>query len=339
VKILIIRIAALGDVARATSMLSAVRSENPDAEISWLVGRSFRPLLAIVPGIDRVLEVDERRIFAGTFIERSVEILRLWTRLAGRKFDRVILAHPDLRYRLLVLGVRSRDTRILAPPSKDSEGAIADEFAALAAGRAVAPAEFAVSDVRARVEGIRLSKRHSSKDARPIVALAPGGARNVARDDPLRRWPLTSYASLASALLDDGYRVVLIGSDGDSWVREAFRDLEVDDFVGELTVPELLRFMRDCHCIVSHDTGPLHLAQLVRAPVVGLFGPTDPGRVVGELPNVRTLWGGAHLQCRPCYDGRKFAVCHRNICMEDIAVDQVLQVVDDLRSGVRPTGV
>jgi heptosyltransferase-1 len=31
-------------------------------------------------------------------------------------------------------------------------------------------------------------------------------------------------------------------------------------------------------CVVAADSGPLHLAAALGAPVVGLYGPTDPAR-------------------------------------------------------------
>jgi heptosyltransferase-2 len=121
--------------------------------------------------------------------------------------------------------------------------------------------------------------------------------------------------------------VILVGGPSDGWVREAFTGVAVEDFIGELSIPQLLRAMRDADVVVSHDTGPMHLAQLVRAKVIALFGPTVPERVVGSSENVVSLWGGAHLACRPCYDGRSYAPCTRNRCMEDITVRQVLDFI------------
>jgi heptosyltransferase-2 len=35
------------------------------------------------------------------------------------------------------------------------------------------------------------------------------------------------------------------------------------------------------------------------------------------------LWGGAHLPCRPCYDGREFARCSDNVCISSISPAEV----------------
>ena len=60
---------------------------------------------------------------------------------------------------------------------------------------------------------------------RPLVALAAGGARNVARDNPLRRWPLANYAALAELLAARGFAIALAGAQTDSWTRAAFAAL------------------------------------------------------------------------------------------------------------------
>jgi heptosyltransferase-2 len=206
---------------------------------------------------------------------------------------------------------------------------VGDEFAQLLDEASIGAGEFAVADLRDRVRTVELEARFRlASDSRPTALLAPGGARNVARDDPLRRWPLERYVEVARELLAAGYRVAIIGSAGDHWVRSAFSGLAIDDFTGVLSIPQLLRVMDESAVVISHDTGPIHLAQLVRARVIALFGPTVPERVMGPAGNVTALWGGAALACRPCYDGKSYAACTRNLCMEDISVQGVLDAVN-----------
>jgi heptosyltransferase-2 len=155
------------------------------------------------------------------------------------------------------------------------------------------------------------------------VALVPGGTRNVLREGVLRRWPVASYRALAERLVRDGVDVVLVGDGHDQWVTPEFAGVRVRNEIGRHSITGTLGVLRACRLVVSHDTGPLHLARLVRTPAVALFGPTSPRSMVGDAPDVTWLWGGAHLACRPCYDGREFARCENNLCMQSISVDEV----------------
>jgi heptosyltransferase-2 len=74
----------------------------------------------------------------------------------------------------------------------------------------------------------------------------------------------------------------------------------------------------------------MHLARLVRAPLVALFGPTSPAEFMLEDERTTVLWGGRHLACRPCYDGRDFAECRDNVCMQSISVDDAWAAVEQL---------
>jgi heptosyltransferase-2 len=151
----------------------------------------------------------------------------------------------------------------------------------------------------------------------------PGGARNALRDTPQRRWPVERYAALARRLHAHGYAVVLVGDADDRRVLPAFADVPVVDRLGGLSVVQSTAVLAACDVVVSHDTGPMHLARLVRAPLVALFGPTSPHDFAPEDGRTRVLWGGRRLACRPCYDGREVAPCRDNLCMQELSVDAV----------------
>ena len=82
--------------------------------------------------------------------------------------------------------------------------------------------------------------------------------------------------------------------------------------------------------VVTHDSGILHLAILLRRRVVALFGPTDPsGRVPqNSYGRVRIFWYGSSISCCPCYDGKTFAKCDNNLCLDRIPVAEVDAVLE-----------
>jgi len=81
---------------------------------------------------------------------------------------------------------------------------------------------------------------------------------------------------------------------------------------------ELGELCRRCRVFLSVDTGPMHLASAVGAPVVALFGPKDP-RVYGPYFGPRAIVEKP-LDCRPC---RKRS-CDNPRCMLAITPDDVL---------------
>jgi heptosyltransferase II len=330
---LIVRIAALGDVAMASSLARRIRAEEGDARIAWLTGKGPSPLVKLFPEVDEVLELDEIALLRGGPGDRARVLLAVWRQLRALRFDRVYLLHPDARWRLLVAGAfGAQIVRTGRRPGQTNPipGRYAgDEFARIYSGTAhTGPIEghWPLSDPHDRLPPVPAELAAAGA----FVVLVPGGARNVLRADALKRWPVQSYAALASKLAAQGERVVLVGDSGDAWASEHFGDTDVIDLIGRLPVDQTLSVMRASTVVVSHDTGPMHLARLVRAPLVALFGPTSPDWLL--LPDERTvvLWGGAHLACRPCYDGRDFARCEDNICIRSISVSQVLEATSEL---------
>jgi heptosyltransferase II len=331
--VLIVKLAAIGDVVMALPMVTALRAADPATRITWLCGAAVAPLLRCVEGIDEIIAVDDVAVLAGTRTRKAKAVMAAWSALRAKHFDLVITAHSDPRYRMLAARVRGAERRWLGE-RRDRSRLIpgryhGDEYVRLVTGvddhNAV---RFTPPTIRAGLDA-NVAERIGDSIGN-LVALAPGGARNAARDNPLRRWPLERYAALAELLAAKGRTIVLTGGSDDAWVRSAFAGVPIIDLIGATTLPGLFALYTRCAAVVTHDSGPMHLARLAGAAVVGLFGPTLPATFLRKSTDVIALWPGAELPCAPCYDGVAFAACSDNRCMQLIEPATVAARVDAL---------
>lgn len=338
--VLIVKLAAVGDVVMALPMVTALRAENPDVRITWLSGRKAAPLLGVVDGINEVVPVDEAAMLAGSLLEQVVAVVGAWRHIGVRRFDAVYIGHSDGRYRVLAWPITADIWRSLRGDAT-TRGMVpgrahTDEYVRLVTGLDDYRAQ-SFAPPRLRVElSPALARRVDAfnPDGHPMIAITPGGARNVARENPLRRWPLDRYAELADTLRARNYRVVLTGDRTDGWVRTAFRERPVLDLIGATDLPALAALLRRCAAVVGHDSGPLHLARLVGTPTLALLGPTPPSMFFRPERRTTYLWPGSALPCAPCYNGHEFANCSNNVCMQMIDCATVVQnVIATLEAG------
>jgi len=327
--VLVIKLGAIGDVVMAAPMATALKRAHPGASVTWLCGHTVAPLLQLLPDIDEIVELDEKSLLTGKTAQRARVMASAVATLRRRRFDLVLNGHPDPRYRVLETLVRGGTVRRFVRSPRKRPLPIpgryhGDEYIRLATGvdgpdmDQVLPAP-----IRPPLPE-RLSPTGERRGSR--FGLAPGGARNVRADDAVRRWPLQRYVELAERLVAAGHEIVLVGSRGDLWVREAFAGVDrCTDRVGETSLPELLAVLGTCDAVVTHDSGPMHLARIAGTPLVAMFGPTLPQEKVPAGAAGRILSGGEDLPCRPCYDGRRFADCPAVPCMASIGVGDVVE--------------
>jgi ADP-heptose:LPS heptosyltransferase len=55
------------------------------------------------------------------------------------------------------------------------------------------------------------------------------------------------------------------------------------NLTGETQIDQLPELLNSADCVLSNDSGPMHLAAALARPLVALFGPTDPARF-GPFP-------------------------------------------------------
>jgi heptosyltransferase-2 len=152
---------------------------------------------------------------------------------------------------------------------------------------------------------------------RPLVILSPGAGFG-----PAKRWPAPRFARLAALFqAKNDAAILIIGSAGEAEIAAAIVSSLNDKpavLTGQTTLPQLLGLISLASLFVSNDTGPMHLANALRVPVVAIFGPTDP-EVTGpyEQPAVVIK---KDVPCWPC-SYRKCPYDHR--CMTKIEPEEV----------------
>ncbi len=120
---------------------------------------------------------------------------------------------------------------------------------------------------------------------------------------PTKRWLSEHFAILADMLVNQGYQIILIGSENDKAVARQIRDLSranLHDATGEFTLRQSALLISKSQLLVTNDSAPLHLGVAVNTPVVAIFGPTVPAfgfYPYGANDRVVELKG---LKCRPC---------------------------------------
>jgi heptosyltransferase II len=326
----------VGDGVMAGPALGALRAARADARIILIgTGRSA-PLFgrwccdALIP-------------FEG---RRAGDVLSLARRLRSLSAREALVLGPSFRAALipymagipLRVGWKSDGRGLLlnAPlpvPGRDVH--LARSYLALAA-RLGADPDAPLDPVLPIGDDERAAaRRRIGTPSGDAVAILPGATYGETK-----RWPLGHWVELGRRLRARGPSLWIMGGTDE---REAAERLcaEIGDgcrsLAGTLTLRESMGVLSLAACAISNDSGGMHLATAAGAPVIGIFGSTNPAWTgpLGERSRVvRTA-----VSCSPCY-GR---TCPTKIeCLRDLDPERVLLAFDALvgppveSRGIRP---
>ena len=351
-RVLIVRLGALGDVANVMPAVAGLRLARPKDHITWLVEEGAADLVRMCADVDETLVFPRRRL--------SHDLRRpwLWPRLCralrdfvmdlrARAFDGVLDFQGNIKSALLSRAtccpwragfegphVRECNHLFHSVHVPLPEGPVSRRERAIRLVRALAPdAEPAEPDLRhvpadsALVQEFLATVGHG-----PRVVIHPGASRF----GRFKRWPADRYGRLARALARRrGAQVIVThGPDDDPHILRRVLDASEGRAVAapDLTLPQLVVLMRHADLFIGADTGPLHVAALVGAPCVAIFGPKDP-RVYAP-PGVRVV-RRTDVECSPCVK----RTCGDLRCLMWITVGQALKAaLETLGARTQGTG-
>jgi heptosyltransferase-1 len=324
--ILIVRLGSLGDIIHAIPAAAAIRRAHPGARIDWLVDVRHRDLLDLVPVIDRRIAV--KTSGAGSVFEIVRELRR-------GAYDVAI----DLQG-LLKSGVMARLSgarRVIGFPAPLLRERAARMFYTETAGD---PAPHVIDKNLSVLKalGIRVPDVEFPLENRnPETAVAARMRLGIGPHDrfaiinpgaawPNKRWPPVYFAEVARALAarHSLRSLVLWGPSEEELAQDVVAAADGAAVASpQTTVADLVSLTRAAALMISGDTGPMHLAGAAGTPIVGIFGPTDPGR---NGPWAEDDLVASRFPTCSCHYLRRCRIA--GWCLVDISPREVMELVN-----------
>lgn len=322
-KLLVIRLGALGDLLHAGASVQAVKAANPELEIHWLTSPTYATWLGTMPGVDRVWPYDKAAGWGGLW--------RLAQQLRAVGFDGVVNLHPSFKTGLLTQLIGPCRTVVYRKEKLKLKGQ-----AQRALTRRHAVADFYAPFMQLMPgQPAGVAPLHWPQAASPLVKLVEqrwiGLIPGVGAKRANRAWEPAAYADLMRELLKSHptARILLMGGPDETTLAEALQmilsDERVENHCGRHDIAGTAALLAQCDLVIGGDTGPLHLAAAVGAPLVAIFGPTSLQRT-GPLGKqvIKKLTPPDDLACWPCelaecpLTGREHLACMKKITQRQV---------------------
>jgi lipopolysaccharide heptosyltransferase II len=284
-KILVVMKNWLGDLLFQMPALELIKQKYPGASILCVAPERCREILEAHPAVSGFLSFDEKSTHRSLF-SRLRFLLEL--RRQG-PWDQGYLFHRSRTRALLLMlaGVKERIgygkgrkgllTRAVEEPARPLHQV--DYFFELMKG--------AGFDLPAERQYRFFCKPEDERQALETLAAAGVSAPakyicfHLGANWEPKRWPAEHFAELAEKIYAEWkMSVVVTGSAGDRPLFEALaskvRRAKVLSLVGKTGLRVSAAIYKNAACLVTGDSGPMHIASGVGARGVALFGPTDP---------------------------------------------------------------
>jgi ADP-heptose:LPS heptosyltransferase len=341
-KILIVLLGAIGDVARGLSLASRIKSHWPEAHLAWAVEPPSADLVRNHHSIDAV------HLFNRP--EGKTAFREFRRALRRERFDLVLDLQRHLKSGLTTratgarrrIGFHRRNSKELNwlfqteripyqenfSPKLEQYHAFGDYLDIPRPDRydfgLVVP-----EDETKRVESI-------VDEAIREAGIEPPSPQQraafiIGANWESKRWSAKQFAELAG-LVNQRWGLVpfLLGGTPELGIARDILALcphvPLGNLVGRMTIIQLYAFARTVKVAVGGDTGASFLASIAGAPVISLFGATDPGRSAPFLSESLVLQ--SPIGCSPCY--RRSCPGLNTLCMLDIPAEAVVHRVDSV---------
>lgn len=329
-RLLVVKLAATGDVLRTTPLLRALKERHPRSWITWITDPGAAVLLRGNPLIDELLihrledllPLAARRFHWAAVLDKEPRAAALGTLVAAQRKvgfgldpdGHLTVLNPESLYALR-LGL---DDRLKFRENTKSYPEIVFEMCGLP-WRGEEYVFFLQPEAR---EAARQALQRAGFDpGRPAVGLNTGAGSVFAT----KRWSERGTAEVARRLVrEHGLQVVLLGGPEERERNPRIASLAGVPLVDPGTANPLDVFagiVDHCRLVVTTDTLALHLSLALGKEVVLLMGPTSAREIHlygrGEILLTET-------PCAPCY---RSSCSEGARCLQAITPDRVVEAV------------
>jgi len=335
-KILVFEVNWLGDILFSSPVFKTIKDNLENIFLGCIVPPRGEELLKYNPYIDEIITFDERTSHRS--LQSKIQFIKL---LKSKNYEEVYLLHRSFTRAFLCwrAGIKKRvgystlkRKLILTHPIIPSKDILhkQDYYLYL-----LEQSGFVVKE---RVSRIYISDKERTfaqslleeygldvrKEREHFIAINPGGNWLP------KRWPF--FGELFNLIHERlPAKIFITGAAQDAeFIESIYKDVFIEyrkktiNLCGRTGLLELAAIFERMDCVVSSDTGPLHIAASIGAKTVGIYGPTHPD-ITGPRTDSLSRVIFKNVNCNiPCY----FEICLKDrMCLTSIKPEEVFENV------------
>jgi lipopolysaccharide heptosyltransferase II len=334
-KFLIIRFSSIGDVILTTPLIRCLRLQFPGSQIDFLVKKEFAVVLSGNPHISNIITFDKK--------DGRSELRRIRMQMQFTRYSMILDIQKNIRSMMICVGSRTgiagfskkllaRDLLIRFNINiyKEIKPVYLRYFEAVETlgvqydgkGTEVFPSQLELENVNA------IFLQNNVPSGVPLLIVAPGAHWEN------KRWTTEGFATASDTFCTQtGAYTILIGGPGDIEICnsvQAQMKTSSLNLSGKLSLMGSASLLGKAAMVFTNDTGMLHMAQAMKAPVVAVYGPTT--RELGFFPlpgNSRVA--EIEISCRPCTQKGLHKCPKKHFrCMNDIKPEVISNLASEL---------
>ena len=324
-KVLIVAPAWIGDLIISSAFINALKKSNTDLQIDLLINENLSDIAALLPNITNIINSKTTHGKLSLFYR-----LQLGLELRKNNYSKSYILTNSLKSAIIpfVAGIKDRISylgeyryglvnRIIK--KIDRKKGMVNRYLNILHTEYTTDLQpsFDIGDSQKKIE-----EKYSINTK--YVVICPD-----AEYGPAKKWPAHNWVNLASNLIPN-YQVVFVGLD--TSIKNKINSLEstnnIINLIGKTNLKDAVEVLSNAECVVSNDSGLMHLSSAVNTPIVGIYGSSSPRYTPPLCEASRHEIIYKDLDCSPCFK-RSCPLGHTN-CLNYITVDTVLSSIEKL---------
>lgn len=344
-KILFIQTAFLGDVLLSFPLLRLIRENNPGCELTVITRSGVGSLVKDFAFADRFYEIKKGQ---WSTYKKIIDLL------SAETFDHVFCPHQSFTTARFLFQIRAKNkigfelwwNQIFFNERIKKDLSLPEPL------RLVSLLKNHVPDLQKKLNEFQQAEvswaAKNTIHLSPIPEWAVGkvGSGNFSNVDlnqlslpkkyiclfpgsvwATKQWTTEGFIDLAQRLKAEGENVVLMGGPGEEELGAKIFNAVPGclNLVAKTSLKETVAILSKAKLVFSNDSAGQHLAALVQAPTISIFGPTVPKFGYRPWNSEAVIVERVGLTCRPCgAHGHRQCPIGTHECMKSISATEVL---------------
>jgi len=331
-KILIMRLSALGDIVNLTVIFSKIREKYPDAEIHFVTKKQFQSIIESNNHNINVITYDSKTGLSGW--------RNLCCQLQGENFDYFLDMHNNIRSRILTFYLKNVKTKKFVKPR-------IKRFFLFYLLLNFFPKSFDLISEYLKVLkliGIDADQGETDillQDSVKVEAdkvLADFGIeKEFVVILPIAAWKnklysLDNYKKVSEMIVNkNNLQVIWLGGKSDEYLQNVeFENKDIIKIIGQTSLMVSMAILQRAKVVIGNDTGLTYAAQALGTPALIIEGPTSRETGAGHIQFGSKVLE-KELWCRPCSQKGDRKCYHKKQYCLDFSVDEVYEMFNSIR--------